>query len=505
MSKAPRHPPTPEQQAIIDAAVGETLPLMVRAYAGCAKTTTLEFMANSMSVRPSLALAFNVRIKQELEAKFPTHFSVKTMNGLGKAAFDKTIGKRSGVESNKLMTIMKEVVRNEAPGTDQDSFVLTLQLIRRARMLGLVPFGTPGQGLIPDTEAGWQIVADSIYADPNEMMIYVARLVLKESIRQAYTGVLDFDDQIYMSTLFGGIFPKFPRVFVDEAQDLSPLNHLMVKKSSAGWLGVVGDPKQAIYAFRGADSASMDSLRGLRSDWIDLPLHTTFRCPRLIVARQQDHAPGFLAAGSAPEGEIEDWMEKSTWDLPEGQLAILCRNNAPLFAMALRIIKRGIGCTLMGGEIGKGLISHAKKLLPDPATPANICEQVISDWMGAEISKARANEKEERVAIIKDKGECLLAVIENGGVRCAGDIAKVLNSMFSKESLRIVLATGHKAKGLEWETVLHLDPWRVPSRYAKRALAEGNPAPFEQDMNLRYVIETRAKKKLILANLEGFL
>jgi hypothetical protein len=505
MSKSPKHPPTPEQQAIIDAAVSETLPLMVKAYAGCAKTTTLEFIAHSMSVRPSLALAFNVRIKKELEARFPGHFKVLTMNGLGHSAFGKALGKRCAVEADKTLTIMKEVVKREAIDTDQDSFVLALQLVRRARMLGLVPNGTPGRGLVEDTEAGWQLVADSIYADPTEMMVYVARLVLKESIRQAYTGVIDFDDQIYMSTLFGGVFPRFPRVVVDEAQDLSPLNHIMVQKSSAGWLGVVGDPKQAIYAFRGADSQSMSSLRELRPAWIDLPLHTTFRCPKKIVERQSSHAPGFLAAPLAPEGEIEDWMEKDTWNLPDGEMAILCRNNAPLFAMALRIIKRGIGCTLMGGEIGKGLISHAKKLLPNPDTPADVCEQVISDWMDAEISKARANEKEELVAIIRDKGECLLAVIENGAVRCAGDIAKVLNSMFSKESLRITLATGHKAKGLEWDTVIHLDPWRVPSKYAIRALSEGNRAPLEQDMHLRYVIETRVKRRLILANLEGFL
>lgn len=74
--------------------------------------------------------------------------------------------------------------------------------------------------------------------------------------------------------------------------------------------------------------------------------------------------------------------------------------------------------------------------------------------------------------------------------------------MFSKDSLRITLATGHKAKGLEWPTVIHLDPWRVPSKYAKQALSEGHTIPMEQDLNLRYVIETRTMQKLILGDLE---
>ena len=42
----------------------------------------------------------------------------------------------------------------------------------------------------------------------------------------------------------------------------------------------------------------------------------------------------------------------------------------------------------------------------------------------------------------------------------------------------IMLLTGHKAKGLEWNTVYHLDPW---------LLGEG-----EQEQNLAYVILTRA-------------
>ena len=46
---------------------------------------------------------------------------------------------------------------------------------------------------------------------------------------------------------------------------------------------------------------------------------------------------------------------------------------------------------------------------------------------------------------------------------------------------------------------LHIDPWRVP---AKRAI--DNPAALRQELNLKYVIETRAKHTLIEANAEGF-
>ena len=497
--------PTIEQTAILAAAKRNDDNLMIKAMAGTGKTSTLKLVSQVLPVRPSLALAFNVKIKKELEAAFPSHFTVKTMNGLGHAAWGKAIGKRCGVDGDKLGKILKAILKAEGIQTQEDDFSVVMQLVRRARVMGLVPEGTRGTVLVPDTFDGWEMVADACYLEATEQQIWLARRVLHESIKQAYMGNIDYDDQIYMSSLFGGVFEKFPLVMADEAQDLSPLNHIQIRKSAAGRLIVVGDPRQAIYAFRGADSSSMDTLRGLRDNWEELPLSTTFRCPKAVVARQQEHAPGYNAADSAPEGEVF-FQPATPWKFEDlatiGNGAILCRNNAPLFAAALRLIRRGIGCTLMGSEIGKALITLSKKVLPDDAANTELCLALVSEWRDGEISKARANEKEERVALIQDKAECLIAVMENSSAKTAGEIRRTLMTMFEERSLRFTLATGHKAKGLEWITVLHLDPWRVPSKYAKQALAEGHDAPMRQEKNLQYVIETRTQQKLVLADLE---
>src|SRR5882724_7289319 len=92
---------TDEQQAIV-AAAAKGANTMVSAYAGCAKTTTLEAIASAMPTKPSLAVAFNVKIKKELERRFPQHFEVKTLNGLGHSAWSKTIGKRLTLDEKKL-------------------------------------------------------------------------------------------------------------------------------------------------------------------------------------------------------------------------------------------------------------------------------------------------------------------------------------------------------------------------------------------------------------------
>ena len=84
--------PTLEQQHIIDAARSPAS-LMVNALAGTGKTTTLTMLAAALPKEPSLALAFNKKIKEELEKRFPPHFTVMTMNGLGHRAWSFTINK----------------------------------------------------------------------------------------------------------------------------------------------------------------------------------------------------------------------------------------------------------------------------------------------------------------------------------------------------------------------------------------------------------------------------
>jgi len=508
--------PTAQQQAIITTARTTQSNIMVKAFAGCAKTSTVEMMARALPIRPSLYVVFNVKNKKEAESRMPTHFNVKTINGLGHEAWGRTIGKRCAVEPDKIGAILKDVIKKAGPEYERmsrDNFGEVLRLVRYAKLRGLVPqqYSDTYHGLIEDDDDGWEDICDSLYMEFNEGMIWLAREVLLRDIRMAFEGTIDYDDQIYMSALFGGVFTRYAEVILDEAQDLSPLNHMMIAKTAAGRLTVVGDPLQAIYAFRGADSASMERLRDLRDEWVDLPLSLTFRCPKAVVARQQDHAPGFTAYDTNEEGSIHnfgdrEWNIEDVEKIADGkQIAILCRNNAPLLACALRIIKGGRGCTIMGREIGKTLSNLSKKIFSDDDAPPEVCLALVNNWAEREINLAIANGKDAHVAIIQDKRECLAAVLESSLCTSAAKCRELLGVMFDTGNLRITLATGHKAKGLEWPVVLHLDPWRVPSKYAIAARDNGNPVPYEQDLNLKYVIETRSKSVLCFANLEPML
>lgn len=493
--------PTPEQSAIIDAAAcGHNL--MVFSYAGTAKTTTLTMISQSVDWPAALCLAFNVKIRDELKRRMPPNWTIMTLNGLGHRAWGKAIGKQLTLDDKKLGKILTAILREHKIEASGDEWANARRLVSSAQAAGLVPSAFPHKGLIPDTDESWQDLCDALWIEPTPALLAVARETLTVNIKMAFAGTVSFDDQIYMSTLFHGVFPRFEHVLVDEAQDLSPLNHIQITRCSSRQVIAVGDPRQAIYAFRGADSNSMTNLRSIRIEWKDLPLTTTFRCPKAIVVRQQTHAPGFNAHESNPYGDIislqgEPWEYNDHIASRPGPIAMLCRNNAPLLAMAFKLIRRKIGCVMLGRDIGKGLVALSKKIIPNDDTSAADCVLAVQRWQDTETSIALANKKEEKLDGIEDRAECLFAVLNADHINNAKDLRDALTTLFSRSAGMVTLSTIHRAKGLEWPTVVHLDPWRLPSKRAKGA-------QIQQERNLLYVCETRAQQELVLANVEDF-
>lgn len=519
------HTPTLEQAAIIEAACKRSESIMIMADAGCAKSSTLEMLSKRMTPVPTLALAFNKKIATEMQARLPKHFVVKTMNGLGYGAWaSKLGGAKLTLRDNKLGDLLKELCKEEAYDLTEDDWKDTLGLVRDARNAGLVHSAWTDGGLIPDTDESWDMLLDQ--TSPREDLTRLAREVLKRSTLLAFQGEVDFDDMIYMPVMFKGNWRPFPLVLVDEAQDLSPLNHMQVQFVSNKRLIVVGDPKQAIYAFRGADSSSMEKLRALRPAWLDLSLHTTFRCPKIIVARNRGHAPGFTAAEANPEGEFHDWkrpgddaplefngVKEDGWGvrwlrslkLPGEKIFVLCRNNAPLLGLAFKLIRQGVMPQMLGRDIGKGLIGLSKKIAPKDATPRDEFLTRIESWRREETRKAREAKKAHLVSGITDRAECLIAVAEEATDGSAGGVRAAITALFKRDSGEFTLATGHGAKGLEAAVNVHLDPWRIPSRCALEDAEAGDERQLMQERNLKYVIETRTKRVFVEANLEDFV
>lgn len=504
--------PTDEQAAIVSGiALKDGPSVMTNAYAGCSKTTTIEMSAPGVRT-PALAIAFNKINADEMAKRLPGNFTCKTMNGLGHGAWARAIGAtRIQVDDRKVGGLVTQIAKDRKVDLLEDQWGDLRKLVTGAMAAGLVPDTIGVESLVPDSPEGWMDIADRLWitADDAEFLREMAREILIESIKLARQGIISFDDQIYCPVMLGGKWLKYPFIAVDEAQDLSAMNHLQVQLClhPGGRLFVVGDEKQAIYAWRGADGNSMENLRELRADWSDLPLQTTFRCPQIVVERNKAHAPGFTAWHTNRPGIFEQWvrdLEGKGWDAKdlEPGSAVLCRNNAPLMALAMKLLRSGIGVKVQGRDIGKSLESLSKKIVrKDDATELQ-CVEAITKWQDRECAMARANNHEERCESINDRAEALLAVLQGGKCKTSGDLRRVLHQLFESKSGQLTLSTVHRAKGLEWESVMLLDPWRIPSKYAREQALNGFKIPLQQENNLRYVAETRTRNKLVYASLE---
>ena len=189
------HSPTAEQEAILQALRDSSLSIMVNAYSGTGKTSTLELLSREISI-PALALAFNVLIKKELESRFPANFTIKTFNGLGHSAWGSAIGKRCEVDDRKVGKLVTEIAKREGLQLSTEAWSGVKSLVDAARMAGLIPSIFPQKGLILDTPETWQELNAGLF--PECEYPDLARAVLCASVKLAMAGKIDYDDQIYM-------------------------------------------------------------------------------------------------------------------------------------------------------------------------------------------------------------------------------------------------------------------------------------------------------------------
>lgn len=478
--------PTEEQQLIIDLACNSSESILINALAGAAKTTTLELICRALPIQPILSLAFNKRIAEEMTKRLPGHVQCRTLNSVGHRVWAQACTGKLFLNTKKSYEILKGKVdaisNRKARSEAYDCFADTLRAVGKAKVAGYIPDGKyPQARRLTSSEEFW-----SNYED-DEVDRHLVDETLTESIRQAYAGTIDFDDQIYMPTLFGGSFPRFPLVMCDEVQDLSEINHAMLEKLVTQRLIAVGDPYQSIYRFRGAKSSGMATL-SKKFNMTELGLSISFRCPVAVVQNARFRAPHMQWPQWAKEGVVK---RLQSWDAKtiEDGAAIICRNNAPLFSLAFRLLREGRGVKLVGFDIGPNLVRIMKKLGSDNLTQEEVY-LAISNWEREKLAAGRAGK-----ATISDKAECL-RVFASFGATLGEAVARAEN-LFKVQG-PIQLLSGHKAKGLEWDTVYHLDPWRVPSTFAV------SDEDLEQEQNVRYVIETRAKQTLYWVDLKSF-
>lgn len=486
---------TPQQQAFVDGLVaGDSI--LLEAVAGSGKTTTLvgglkEWIPANLG-KKALLVAFNKRNVADFEKKLEKTginsgpIELKTLNGLGHRVWMNHLkGRKINLNSRKTFDIIKEKWSFE----EQRRFADLFRVVAWCKIWPMVPPGAingpqnwqPGfiQDYIEECEYELDI--------PLDVAVDRVAEVLRESIKQAWNGEIDFDDQLYMPIISRANFYKFDLVVIDEAQDLNGIQHMMLAKSlrTGGQVVAAGDRRQAIYAFRGADAGSMKRLQ----DTFNLksyPLTVSFRCPKSVVAEAAKIVPEIEAFAEAPEGEVK-WG--SIADIGPGS-AILSRYNRHLIPVAYSFIKAGWPAKILGGDVGKNL---AKLVRAEEAETIDATMDKIKHTCEKEAMRFSLKGNDTKAQQWKEKYEIVEAIKDFSSAQSAEGLAQAILSLFSDEESTITLSTIHKAKGMEWETVGFVAPDQVPSHHAKRA---GGVA-LEQDWNCKYVAITRAQKKLV--------
>ena len=506
--------PTAQQADFLTALTSTSGHLALVARAGCGKTSTILMGVDALAAKypraEQLVCAFNKSIADEVGEKLKAagHTDWRTVQactlhslgfGLLKFMFKPTIEEKKIRNIVTGLAAMAESTMNE-PGLDDIAMVCQTYgtqveaLVRYAKGAGV--------GFFNDMPIGdvrvWHDLAD--HFDVNglddtseaDAVVEAAQEVYRRSLKQ--TDVIDFDDMI-LFPLIKNLRVKFGKdfIFLDEAQDLSRARQALARKflKPTGRMIVVGDDRQAIYGFAGADAAALPNLiSGLGAKV--LPLSITWRCPKAVVALAQQYVPDIEAAETAPEGTVGH-LEALPEDIGPGD-AILCRNTAPLISAAYKLIRAGKACKVEGRAIGEGLINLANrwkvKNIDTLLTRLEAYEQ-------REVQKAAAEGNDAKVEEVQDKCETLRqicsAVTLKGGSTVA-DVGAFIVQLFADGAdadKQIILATYHRSKGREWNRVfLWEHSARCPSKAAKQDWQ------LAQEDNLAYVAVTRAKAEL---------
>lgn len=483
------------QQAVFEFVTNGTGSGQIDGVAGCAKTTTIEEAARRLPANePVLYLVFNKRNAVEAQERMPAHVNASTFHSACNSALSRRL-RRPRVDGYKINGILREGRDHGAISrSEYNAWNADIQ-----RLVGLAKNAGIGC-LVPDTESAWWNIVEHFdldfddigNGDATERAIEIARKVLEISNNDL--SAVDFDDMLYLCVKLNVTLPTYNLIFVDEAQDTNDIQRAILRKMLApgGRLISVGDPRQAIYGFRGASADAMDLIAS-EFNATRLPLSVNYRCSRAVIDAVKEFCPEIEAHDGAPEGNVQSLTSLDLNTLGATD-AVLCRTTAPIISLAYKLIGRGIPCTVLGREIGQGLVKLIKKLQGNNSTmDLDTLLERASEYGQREISKLMAKGQESKAQNIDDKVNSLYAAAGALSVDEQNIPALIsrIESLFSDNGNgQLTLATVHKSKGMEWDNVYILNREAMPSKWARQAWQ------IEQEYNLIYVAMTRARVNL---------
>lgn len=476
--------PTPQQEATYAAVKNTGDHIALAAVAGAGKSSTIVEASKYAKGRAGF-VAFNKAIVEELTKKLPRTVEARTMHSMGLRIL-KRKWKDCEVDFDRRKDW--ELLESEAPelfgkpyrpgGRPKASAdaMIVLDVMDRIKNSMMFEY-TPDEVI----NEAWELFQNAEI--PEERLAALAIDFATRSINDmtSITGADMVSGPVYHDM----VFPHFDTLFCDESQDWSKAQRLL-GINSGDRIIFVGDRRQAIMGFAGADSRSFDSIiADLAEDPVgtrELPLSVCFRCPASHAKLAALIEPTFTSPEWAREGLIDECGLMELSDKARDGALVICRTNAPLVGGAFAMIRKGRKALVRGRAIGQGLLQLVNKWKTDSSS---LLMQRMDGWMARETAKIEKRPGDHKAALLnlQDRYDC---------IKFFADQEPTVTGMKTKiESLfaditpenSVVFSSIHRSKGLEASQVFWMDA-------GKLAGAVG------QEANLAYVALTRSKSEL---------
>lgn len=522
--------------------------LIVRARAGTGKTTTICEGVNRARERSIWVAAFNADIAKDLAAKITNpRAKARTFHSVGLLCIKKKWAETpTDLDKDRGYRIAEEVLEDPSiyraipvperlsgrvreirtietnllmvPQPDRKVIGLVAHLATRVKevdpfVVNLLPTDEnpeAPQAKIDEAIDRVELVGAEFDLLPEEayelngwtarrIAAYALAAVVKVQRFEDYR--YDFADMIFLPLVNGWTFPTFAMTVVDEAQDVSAPMLEFAKRMTlqGGRLVFVGDDKQAIYGFRGADSGALDRIKK-ELDADELPLSITYRCPTTVVREANRIVQDFYAAPGAPAGVVRairyaDLTRHEQGGLAAGDL-LLSRVNSALMGVCLELLRERRPVSVLGREFGEALQKLARKICPENVSLEEFQDE-LNDYVMEQTEKLLASTErsaQKRLERLLDQCEALRAIADGmaalRGPKDAVALTNQIRALFAEGQKQLVTtcSTVHKVKGLEWDRVFIL----TDTMYVF-GMRKHDP----EEANIEYVAITRAKKELV--------
>ena len=365
-----------QQQEVIDTLDGN---LAVIATAGSGKTTVLtnrivNMISHGISSNKILAVTFSKKAKKSIEKKLEQlnvyGVNVETFHSLALKIIHSAYGSRYSIWTTQWQKIkvVSEICddigmcdKDNTPYNDIASFI--------------------SQQKVFMVKSSDQL----IYSNAMPFKDNIMKLIYEkyEGYKETHN-LIEFDDFLNMANDILDTYPEintnyssmFQYVLSDEFQDISLSQFLLLQKLNSKNTMIVGDPLQAIYAFRGGHSKYILQFDEIYKNAKVINLNTNYRCSQDIVNTANElaatipdsndkHYIESIAANKSykkPEYIVFDteydeatWISSKILSLSKkydcSEIAILARTNAQLQKLQTSLHDDGIKYDVVGGNV----------------------------------------------------------------------------------------------------------------------------------------------------------